>query len=153
MKRASGKRVSNTVFCHADGSCRWHVTNAVPLTDDAGKIIGFQGCASDITERKRAEMRLRASEEMLNTVFDQTFQFMGLLDTEGRVVIANKVALDFVGQTESDVIGKTVLGNALVVSFTKGAGQSERCHNKGIQGQVCRIRNNPCQWRRRYPSD
>jgi PAS domain S-box-containing protein len=40
---------------HLDGSWRWHATNAVPLWDENGTIIGGEGSASDITDRKMAE--------------------------------------------------------------------------------------------------
>jgi PAS domain S-box-containing protein len=37
---------------HIDGSWRWHTSSAVPLKDETGKTIGFEGTARDITERK-----------------------------------------------------------------------------------------------------
>jgi PAS domain S-box-containing protein len=40
---------------HIDGSWRWHTSSAVPLRDEAGRVIGFEGTARDITERKQAE--------------------------------------------------------------------------------------------------
>jgi len=43
---------------HADGSCRWHISNGVPLKDTAGTIIGFEGIAQDITERRKVENAL-----------------------------------------------------------------------------------------------
>jgi len=46
-----------------DGSWYWHTSSAVPLKDEAGATIGFEGTARDITERRRAEDALRESEE------------------------------------------------------------------------------------------
>ncbi|MDO9549835.1 MAG: PAS domain S-box protein [Methanoregula sp.] len=51
---------------HADGSWRWHVSKSVPLRDAAGTVIGFEGIASDITARKRAEEALRQANKKLN---------------------------------------------------------------------------------------
>jgi PAS domain S-box-containing protein len=51
---------------HIDGSWRWHTTSAVPLKDEAGTVIGFEGTARDITERRRAEEELRESERHLS---------------------------------------------------------------------------------------
>ena len=43
---------------HIDGTWYWHTTSAVPLWDETGAIIGFEGTARDITERKQAEEAL-----------------------------------------------------------------------------------------------
>ncbi len=51
---------------HADGSWRWHLSKAVPLYDNAGTIIGFEGIARDVTERKAAEEALRQANRKLN---------------------------------------------------------------------------------------
>ena len=41
--------------CHMDGYWRWFTSSAVPLRDEAGRIIGCEGIAKDITERRRVE--------------------------------------------------------------------------------------------------
>ena len=43
----------------ADGSIGWTHSRAVPLMDKNGEIVEWFGTASDITERKRAEMALQ----------------------------------------------------------------------------------------------
>ncbi|MBU0927908.1 MAG: PAS domain S-box protein [Spirochaetes bacterium] len=48
---------------HADGSWRWHTSSAVPMTDDAGAVIGYEGNASDVTDKKLALDSLRVAEE------------------------------------------------------------------------------------------
>ena len=50
---------------HINGSWRWHTSSAVPLRDEAGTIIGFEGIARDITERRKAE---EALQKALNDV-------------------------------------------------------------------------------------
>jgi PAS domain S-box-containing protein len=88
----------------------------------ASPLIGFGGCvlttlictlllvvgggrdrAIAIAEKTTAE--LRESERKARAVFDQTFQFIGLLDREGRIIEANQTALDFAGIQAKDVLG------------------------------------------------
>ncbi len=40
---------------HLDGSWRWHATNSIPIRKESGEVIGYEGIASDITERKAEE--------------------------------------------------------------------------------------------------
>ncbi|HEY3273679.1 MAG TPA: MEDS domain-containing protein [Methanocella sp.] len=70
---------------------------------DRDYIIGIK---RDITERRRAEETLRESERKFRAIFDQTFQFIGLLTIDGKLMKTNNSALDFIGVRESDVIGK-----------------------------------------------
>lgn len=44
---------------HVSGQWRWTHVRAVPLRDDVGLVRGWVGMNTDITERKRAEERLR----------------------------------------------------------------------------------------------
>ncbi len=48
-----------------DGDVRWFSTSGSPQFDDAGGFVGYQGTATDITERKMAEQILRDSHELL----------------------------------------------------------------------------------------
>jgi len=64
----TGQRHTGVVYRvqHADGSWRWHTTNAVPLRDESGTIIGFEGSASNITESRLAEEALLQANKKLN---------------------------------------------------------------------------------------
>ena len=57
-------------------------------------------------ERQRALSVLQDSEQKLRGIFDQAFQFIGLLKPDGTVVDANQAALDFAGVSQSAVLGK-----------------------------------------------
>ena len=50
--------------------------------------------------------RLVATERRFRAIFDQTFQFVGLMDVKGTLLEANETALSFAGLRPEDVIGK-----------------------------------------------
>ncbi|MBW7900116.1 MAG: PAS domain S-box protein [Rhodocyclaceae bacterium] len=60
----------------------------------------------DVSAQRRAEAGLRASEERFRAIFDQAFQFTGILDVDGTLLDANQASLAFVGQPREAVIGK-----------------------------------------------
>ncbi len=48
-----------------DGNWRWVRSRAVPIFDEKGDVVEWFGAATDITDRREAEHRLRDSEEQL----------------------------------------------------------------------------------------
>ncbi len=52
-------------FLEENGRKKWLLTNKLPLRGSDGKITGLVGIGSDITELKRTEAALRASEDKL----------------------------------------------------------------------------------------
>jgi PAS domain S-box-containing protein len=64
------------------------------------------GIFRDITNRKKAEEALRESEIKIRAIFDQTFQFIGLMNIDGTLIEANRAALEFSGIKSSSVLNK-----------------------------------------------
>ena len=54
----------------------------------------------------KADEEIRESERKFHAIFDQTYQFLGLLSSDGRLLEANKTALRFFRIEEADVIGR-----------------------------------------------
>jgi PAS domain S-box-containing protein len=94
------------VNLHRDGRHVVLETSGVPVFGPDGEFMGYRGMDRDITERKRTEEALKERERKFRAIFDQTFEFIGLLTSEGRILEANRTALQFVGVQESEVIGK-----------------------------------------------
>ncbi len=61
---------------------------------------------SEISVRKASEKALRTSEQTFHTLFNNSFQFIALLDPQGRICKINQVALDFRHLTIADVEGE-----------------------------------------------
>ena len=88
-------------FETADGAWIPHEFTGGPITDDDGQVTRLVGIGRDLTERKARKRRFQA-------VFDNTYQFTGLVDPDGTVVEANETALAFGGLDRSDVVGELV---------------------------------------------
>ncbi|WP_086768271.1 PAS domain S-box protein [Nostoc sp. 106C] len=65
-----------------------------------------QKLQQQIIERQKIEAALRDSERRFRAIFDQTFQFIGLLQPNGTLVEVNRTALNFGGLTHADVINR-----------------------------------------------
>ncbi|MBN2645442.1 MAG: PAS domain S-box protein [Desulfuromonadaceae bacterium] len=55
--------------------------------------------------RKRSK-QLTANQRLLNAVMDNSFQFQGLLNTQGRLLKVNSTPLALIGCDEADVVGR-----------------------------------------------
>jgi two-component system, cell cycle sensor histidine kinase and response regulator CckA len=65
---------------HADGSYRWHASNGSPLFDDQRKFISYIGVARDITDRKKADEKLRESEEKYRRITENISDVVWITD-------------------------------------------------------------------------
>lgn len=91
-------------FCRADGTVRAGLISASPFT--AGDTQYVLTSILDITDRKETENLLRDSEQKFHAIFNQSFQFIGLLDIAGNVLEANETSMRFADIRPADVIGK-----------------------------------------------
>ncbi|MBN2124480.1 MAG: PAS domain S-box protein [Deltaproteobacteria bacterium] len=78
--------------------------NSKPTYEEPQRRI--QALEKKVEERDRMERELREGERRIRALFDQTYQFIGLLSPEGILLEANRTALEFSGVQASDVLGK-----------------------------------------------
>lgn len=89
-----------------DGGWHWIVERGRVVERDArGRAVRLLGICADVTDRKRADQALADSERRFRVVFDSGFQFESVLDLEGRVLEANRTALEFGGIGIGEVRG------------------------------------------------
>jgi PAS domain S-box-containing protein len=91
-----------------DGQRRNVVVAPRTFTNANGQVIGAINCLYDITERKRAEERIRESEERLRAIINQSNAGMASCDLKGRFSFANEKFCKMLGYAESELQGKTI---------------------------------------------
>ncbi len=73
-----------------------------------GGILGYQGIIRDITEVRKAERALRASEEKFSKVFRSSPDWIAITTlSDGRFIEINEAFLNITGYKREEVIGKT----------------------------------------------
>ncbi len=66
----------------------------------------FVGSFRDVSARLRAEHALAESEARMRAIFDQEYEFVGLLACDGRLLEVNHSALRGIGARREDVVGR-----------------------------------------------
>ncbi|SMB97686.1 PAS domain S-box-containing protein [Deinococcus hopiensis KR-140] len=110
--------------CAGGGIYRHFHVRAVPVLNGDGSLREWVGVHTDITEQVEAQRTLQdlnaflehriqertrdlqESERRFRSIFDSQFQLIGLLDPEGRLIEANRTALEFAGTQPHEVIGQ-----------------------------------------------
>lgn len=83
----------------ADGETIPYELTGARMVDDDGTLLGIVGIGRNLSDRKRRQRRFEA-------VFNNTYQFTGLMEPDGTVIEVNDTALSFGGIDREDVIGK-----------------------------------------------
>src|SRR5215467_4631880 len=90
------------------GDYRWHLSQYNPLKDESGKIVRWYVTSIDIDDRKRAEQKLRESEESLRTITDAIRQSIAVLAPDGTILYLNRVFRETTGLAMREVNDKTL---------------------------------------------
>ena len=87
---------------------RWHITTKIPMRDANGAVIGVLGVNRDITDRKRAELALRDSEETFRALFDQAAVGITVVSLSLRYLRVNDKFCEMVGYSRAELLSMMV---------------------------------------------
>lgn len=90
-------------FRRADGEYRWFQISAAPIYDAEGHLVRWCGINIDIDDRKRAEQKLRQSEENLRTIIDNIPGYVHTTSATGEVEFHNQQTLEYFGKTKQEL--------------------------------------------------
>ncbi|BCS96711.1 hypothetical protein DSLASN_23430 [Desulfoluna limicola] len=111
---AAGEQVGFEVT-HLDTRGRAHFVDftMIPVMDEEDRIISLLSMGNDITDRKRAEENLRASETFLQSVLDGISAHIAVLGVNGTILAVNAAWREFAiangGSEEDGGIGTNYL--------------------------------------------
>ncbi|MEO7794250.1 MAG: PAS domain S-box protein, partial [Thermoanaerobaculia bacterium] len=85
------------------------LTSKVPLFDSDGKVSGLLGTYLDITDRKRAETALEASELRYRRLFEATKDGILILDAStAEIVDVNPFLCELLGFSRAEILGRKI---------------------------------------------
>jgi PAS domain S-box-containing protein len=92
-------------FRRPDGSFGTYISTFAGRYDDDGNLIRMVGVAHDITERKRAEEKLRESERRFRSLVEQAADAFFLSDPrDGQILDVNRQACESLGYSREELL-------------------------------------------------
>lgn len=88
-----------------DGRPIWNELTLNPITNAQGKLTHYVGILTDVTERKRMEDALQASEETFRGFFEQSQDGLILVNAEGQITAWNRGAAQIFGVPQPEAVG------------------------------------------------
>jgi PAS domain S-box-containing protein len=91
-----------------DGSIRWIKVNKLPLYDRNGRVFGILGTYEDISGSKKAEQKIRESEERYRIAIEYSNDGVALIKN-GKFIYINQKFLHMHGyENQEEVLGKPI---------------------------------------------
>lgn len=89
-----------------DGSIHWiHSAGKVIFNEGSDSVLRITGISHEITKRKKAETRLRDSEERYRLLSDTMMQGVIYHDSEGKIISINPAGERILGKNASELLG------------------------------------------------
>jgi PAS domain S-box-containing protein len=117
---------------------RFWVTYWHPHRNADGEIVGVNVAAEEITERKRAEAALRASERQFHTLADSIPQLVWMAHADGAIYWLNSHWYEYTGRPAGEInphAWHTVLGNRWTEALATGAALESELSLLGKDGE------------------
>jgi len=108
---ADGKsHTTEEIGYYKDGSEAHWIVNTAPIFDENGEIVAAMEMCLDITQRKRLEEHLKASEQKYYAIFNNIPNAVMVLDSESLEIIdCNQMSIDLYGYTKGSLIKRSFM--------------------------------------------
>src|SRR5262249_61180924 len=90
-------------FCRPDGTLVWALSQAAPDRDASGRLVGFVGTLTDVTELRRIDAALRESERFATRLAKVSPVGIFRTDASGQPIYLNERCYEISGLRADDV--------------------------------------------------
>ena len=98
-----------TEFVHKNGSAYWFENIVTGIRDEAGQLTGIHGVSRNITERKKAAVALRESEERYRSLVENIMDgYFICAVPSGRLLFLNQRACNFLERSLAEALELTL---------------------------------------------
>jgi len=104
----------------------------------------------EIAERTRSEKALFESEQTVHVLFENSFQFIALLDPQCRICKLNQTALNYRNLKEADLLGKLFWDTPWWSHSPRLVAQLKDAYAKALTGQIARFEAHSSEIREIY---
>src|SRR5258705_3307860 len=90
-----------------DGTVIWISENCRAIRDSQGRLLYYEGTVEDITQRRRAEEKVRHSEALYHSLVETLPQNIFRKDPQERFTFVNQRFCQTLARTAAEILGKT----------------------------------------------
>jgi PAS domain S-box-containing protein len=95
-------------YIRKDGSEIWVIVSSSPLFEEHGCYSGSLDMLVDVTDRRRREGALRASEERYRNIIETTSEGVWMIDADHRTTYVNRRMAEMLGYRVEEMLGRPV---------------------------------------------
>ncbi|MFN8624159.1 MAG: PAS domain-containing protein, partial [Chloroflexota bacterium] len=120
------------VFHRDDGTDVWLLAHGMAERDAEGRVIGFRGTAQDVTQRKRAELELQATQQQFRRMLDELVEGAVLLDHAWRLRYVNPALTTLPPSAPNPALGMSLFELVPGIRETELFARLARCVAEGV---------------------
>lgn len=120
----------------ADGTARWVRSAGQVELDASGKAVLMRGVTQDITERKRGEKALQASESLLRAIIENEPECIKIVDSQGCLSQINPAGL---AMLEADSLEQVIGHPVLDIITPEYRNAFVNMHNRVLAGEAMQM--------------
>ncbi|MDD4333110.1 MAG: PAS domain S-box protein [Patescibacteria group bacterium] len=103
------------------------------------KLYRIYAVFSDVTKEKEAEKLLEENERKLHYIFNQSYQFIGIMTLDGILIEANETAIKLTGYSKNKIIGKKFWDTPWWTHSRELQNKLKEAVQKGVKGEASRF--------------